>query len=84
VESVYSKDDIIAGEMADSKWARQGAYKITFVKKPYGDENWKLYNIKKDPGETKDLSKEQPELLNKLIEAWKRYAKEVGVIAYEN
>jgi len=38
VESVYSKDDIIAGEMADSKWARQGAYKITFVKKPYGDE----------------------------------------------
>jgi len=47
-------------------------------------KNWKLYNIKKDPGETKDLSKEQPELLNKLIEAWKRYAKEVGVIAYEN
>jgi len=70
--------------MANGKWARQGAFKITFVQKPYGEEKWKLFNIEKDPGETKDLSEEQPELLNHLIEAWESYAKEVGVVIYEN
>ena len=34
-----------------------------------------------DPGESKDLSKQQPELRQRLIAAWKDYAKQVGVIA---
>ncbi len=83
-ERVYSKDDIIAGEMNNNKWVRMGAYKVTFVPKPYGDAEWKLYNIEKDPGETKDLSKENPELLQKLVKAWGNYADDVGVVIYEN
>lgn len=79
-ESVYSEEDIIAGEMANGKWAIQGKYKITSVAEPYGDDTWRLFNLENDPGETNDLSKQQPELLNKLIKGWENYAKEVGVV----
>ena len=33
-----------------------------------------------DPGETNDLSDEQPELLEELKEAWEEYADDVGVV----
>ena len=41
--------------------------------------NWHLYDVVADPGETKDLAKENPEKLRELQAAWDRYAKEVGV-----
>ena len=48
--------------------------------KPYGPGSWRLYNTAKDPGETTDLSKEQPAILEELKAAWDRYAKDVGVV----
>ena len=50
-ESIYNDTDIIAGEMANGRWARLGDYKASFVPKPYGEAKWKLYNLKTDPGE---------------------------------
>lgn len=32
------------------------------------------------PGETDDLSEEKPDFLQSLIDAWDRYAEEVGVV----
>jgi arylsulfatase len=46
----------------------------------YGDGKWHLYDIKKDPGETRPLEAEQPERLQKLIDIFERYAKEKGII----
>ena len=39
-----------------------------------------LYNLENDPGETRDLGKEQPETLDRLIAAWDRYAEKVGAV----
>jgi len=78
-ESVYGETDIIAGEMRNGKWARIGDYKASFVPEPYGEAKWKLYNLKTDPGETTDLSTDNPELLTKIVDGWKQYADEVGV-----
>ena len=44
---------------------------------------WKLYNVTNDPGETRDLSTEHPEVLKKLVAAWVRSAKDVGVVSPE-
>ncbi len=79
-ENVYSNTDLIAGEMANGRWARLGDYKASFVPEPYGEAEWKLYNLKTDPGETKDLSNKNPELLKKIIDGWNQYADEVGVL----
>lgn len=82
-ETIYNNTDIIAGEMANGKWARLGDYKVSFVPEPYGEAKWKLFNLKNDPGETTDLSTDESELLEKLVAGWKQYADEVGVLLVE-
>jgi arylsulfatase len=66
--------------MQNGKWVRQGDYKAVSVEPPYGSGKWQLYNLAQDPGETRNLSKEQPAVLQKLKTAWDRYAKDVGVV----
>lgn len=82
-ESAYAPDEYIGGEMGNGKWMRKGNYKAELVVPPYGPNEWKLYNVQKDPGETTDLSAQLPEILEDLIAAWDHYAKRVGVVMAE-
>lgn len=82
-ENIYNDDEIIAGELLHGRWARLGDYKASFVPKPYGEAKWELFNMKTDPGETTDLSSNNPELLKKIVTGWKQYADEVGVLHKE-
>ncbi len=79
-KSVYDADDFVGGEMQNGKWMRQGDFKAVSVAPPYGPGAWHLYNLADDPGETRDLAKERPETLDRLISAWNRYADDVGVV----
>ena len=79
-EHAYAKETPIGGEMMFGKWMRKGDYKAVLVAKPYGPGTWQLYNVTEDPGETHDLSSEQPAILEELMAAWDRYAKDVGVV----
>ena len=79
-KAVYGADDLVGGEMQNGKWMRQGDFKAVSVAPPYGTGIWHLYNIADDPGETRDLAKEQPETLKKLQAAWDHYADDVGVV----
>jgi len=78
--SVYGADELVGGEMQNGKWMRQGDLKAVSVAPPYGPGTWHLYNLADDPGETRDLGKEQPATLKKLQAAWDRYADDVGVV----
>jgi len=78
--TVYGENDFVGGEMLNGKWMRRGAFKAVSVAPPYGSGTWQLYNVVDDPGETRDLATEQPEMLNDLQAAWDRYAKDVGVV----
>lgn len=79
-QSLYDEDKVIAGEMQNNKWIRKGNYKAVLVTEHYGSNNWELYDLSKDPGETNDLSQSEADLLKELIQAWDKYAEEVGVI----
>jgi arylsulfatase len=79
-QTVYGADEFVGGEMQNGKWMRQGDFKAVSVAPPYGTGAWHLYNLKNDPGETRDLAKGEPELLKKLQSAWDHYAKDVGVV----
>jgi len=59
---------------------RKGDSKAVLVAKDFGPGTWKLYNVTEDPGETRDLSKEQPAILQELQTVWDQYAKDVGVV----
>jgi len=83
-KAVYSANDLVGGEMQTGKWMRQGDFKAVSVAPPYGTGIWHLYNVNDDPGETRDLAEEQPEMLKKLQTAWYSYAKDVGVVPMVN
>ena len=82
-KAIYDKSEYVGGEMNGDKWMRQGDLKAVMVSKPYGTGRWQLFNVVKDPGEAKDLSKSMPDKLNELKAAWDDYAKEVGVVLSE-
>ena len=81
---VYAEDEYISGEMLNGKWTRKGDFKAMSVAPPYGSGTWALYNLAEDPGETRDLAEQKPELLNELRAAWDRYARDVGVVLRQN
>jgi arylsulfatase len=82
-DRVYDEDDYVGGEILNGKWMRRGNYKAVSVAPPYGSGTWHLYDVVNDPGESRDLSLEQPERLKDLQGAWDRYAEDVGVILTE-
>ena len=82
-ESAYGPDEYIGGEMGNGKWMRKGDFKAELVVLPYGPNQWKLYNLSSDPGETTDVSKEHPAVLEELVAAWEQYAERVGVVLAE-
>jgi len=83
-EEIYGPEDLIGGEMGGGKWMRKGAFKAVAVPEPYGDGQWRLFNVEEDPGEVNDLSAEMPDLLKQLKAAWTEYSEDVGVIPAEN
>ncbi|KAJ4863384.1 sulfatase domain-containing protein [Trichoderma breve] len=80
-KSPIHEADYVAGfEIAGSGALRRGNWKITFVPAPKGPQRWELFNLDADPGETNDLSKEEPERLKEMLVLWEEYRKEVGVV----
>ena len=79
-QRVYGPEEFVGGEMQNGKWMRQGDMKAVTVSPPYGTGTWHLYDLAEDPGETRDLSMEQPATLKRLRDAWVRYAEDVGVV----
>ena len=79
-ESPRTEQDYIAWEIFGNRAFVQGDWKIRWEYKSLGTEDWQLFNIATDPGERKDLAKEQPEKLIALLKLWDNYVKENNVI----
>ena len=47
---------------------------------PYGKGGWELFDLAKDPGETRDLAEAEPRQLEKMIKGWEEYVRQTGVI----
>lgn len=70
----------VGWEVCGSGALRKGRYKITYVPAPKGPQRWELFDILDDPGETRDLSSDMPELLQQMVGHWEVYKREVGVV----
>lgn len=73
---VYGAEDGIGGELFGSRAYRQGGWKLTDI----GDGIWRLFDIARDPGETRDLSLADPARKAALAAAWDGYARDVGIV----
>jgi arylsulfatase A-like enzyme len=69
----------VGDELFGGRALRQGDWKIVDI----GDGTWRLFDIAKDPGETRDLAAREPARVAALTRAWQAYAGDVGVIIPE-
>lgn len=81
VDSVRTGNDWIGEELFGNRAIRQGDWKLCFILKAGGGSgDWELFNIKTDPGETHDLSKQEPAKRQELLALWDQYMQQNGVI----
>ena len=79
---VYSPNEPFAQEVfgTNNKSLKLGDWKILKLNPPWGDNTWKLYNLREDPRELNDLSQNNPEQLNKMVALYDQYAKEKNIV----
>ncbi len=79
-EVVHGPDKPIGMEISGNAALYKGEYKIVRNLTPFGDGQWRLYNLTQDPGETTDLSGTLPDLFAELLADYDAYAARVGVL----
>ena len=79
-EFVHSEDDYVVYELAGSIAVFRGGYKLMRNNPPFGDRQWRLYDIDLDPVEANDLSDQMPDLVKEMQADFDRYAEEVNLI----
>lgn len=77
---VYGETDAVGIEAAGNAALFRGDYKLTRNALPYGDGQWRLHDLARDPGETKDLSQAEPELFAEMMAEYDAYAARVGAL----
>ena len=92
--SIIRKDEHIEGwELFGKTALRKGNWKM--IQEPAGDYfewqtplednyKWQLFDLKNDPSELYDVSQENPDKMQEMLQAWEAYANENGVIIPEN
>ena len=81
VQSLRSGQDWLGWELFGNRAIRQGDWKLVYLMpKAGGNGDWQLYNLRDDPTELRDLSKQNPEKRKQLLVLWDQYVKENGVI----
>ena len=79
-EAVYGDQDAIGHELMGHGALFMGEYKIVFNRDIWGDNQWRLFNIVADPGETMDLSAQHPAQLQLMLGRYQQYLAENNVL----
>ncbi|MGB3511195.1 MAG: sulfatase-like hydrolase/transferase, partial [Microcoleaceae cyanobacterium] len=82
-DRVYTEEDSIAFELFGygNSALFQGDWKILKLIPPWGDGEWKLFNIRQDPRELTNLARQYPDRLKEMITLYEQYEEEKGVIS---
>ncbi|MGX4675710.1 arylsulfatase [SAR92 clade bacterium H246] len=79
-EAVYGQNDAVGYELVGHGALFMGDYKIVFNRDIWGDNQWRLFNIVADPGETNDLSGQNPAQLQLMLGRYQQYLAENNVL----
>ena len=67
-------------EMWGARAYRQGPWKVTWMHRPFGNDDWQLFQVVDNPAERNDLSAQHPERRKRMIAAWEHYARTNNVV----
>lgn len=77
---VRTASEGLGSELFNKKGYRRGNWKALHLHEPFGPGKWQLYDLSRDPGETRDLAAARPEILEELVSSWNSYAAASGVV----
>ena len=72
-------DESFGFEVSGNAALYRGNWKLVRTALPRGDFTWRLFDLSVDPGETTDVSAENPELFAELRAEYEAYVAETGV-----
>ena len=81
-ERVHAADEAVGFESLGAQALFKGDWKLQRMGSPY-DGQWRLFNLRDDPAESRDLSREQPALLQQMLADVQAYDRDHGVIMPE-
>ena len=79
-DAVRPADESIGYELSGNAALFRGDYKLVKNLPPIGDGRWQLFDIRNDPGETRDLSTEMPVLFAAMQADYAAYAERDAVL----
>jgi arylsulfatase len=79
-QRVHAPDYGMGWELFGRAAYRKGDWKIVWVERPFGQSDFELFNLQRDPGETRDLKQSEAAIYRDLVDAWNEYAEQVGVV----
>ena len=79
-ESVHGKHFLMGWEFFGKHGVRVGDWKLIRMPEPYGNNEWLLYNLRLDPAERHDVSKDEPEQLKTMLAYWTEYSEQANII----
>lgn len=79
-DTIYQADEPVGYELAGSSALFKGDYKLMRNFPPFGDKQWRLYNIVVDPVERYDLSKTEPERFAEMLKDYEQYQAKVNMV----
>lgn len=77
---IHEPDYVTALEHRGRMFIRKGNWKLVNLEAPFDEDKLMLFNLKKDLGETKDLSQDYPDKVKELLSDWNQYKKENQLI----
>ncbi|MCG8414741.1 MAG: sulfatase-like hydrolase/transferase, partial [Pseudomonadales bacterium] len=77
---IHSESEPIGYELGGSSVLFKGSYKIVINRFEQNETQWHLFNIKEDPGESRDLAAEQPERLAEMLADYKEWEEANNVL----
>ena len=80
--SVRGGDEAIGFESLGAQALYQGDWKIMRMGSPF-DGKWRMYNLREDPSESRDLSAAMPERLQRMLAEVEAYNRANGVVLPE-
>ena len=81
--TIHDEKYTMVWELFNRIGIRNGDWKMTKIPEPIGTGKWELFDLKNDPGETKDIKANHQEQFQKMIKVWDDYVVENGVVLGE-
>lgn len=79
---IHPEDAVTGWELFGQQAVRRGPYKALYVPAPFGPAAWQLFDVRADPGETRDLAPLHPAILQEMLAHWAEYVADTGLIEF--